>query len=368
MRRLLVLLISGTCAAADPKPTSTEPIVVNSVQVRLIEQVDVPSLTAGPLARLDVKEGNYVSEGDVLGTLDETESRMVVDRARVDLEIARRQAESELKLRLSRKSLEEAHQAVERADLEQEIARRKAENDAHLRYTRKAAEVAAADLKRADQLRKSVKGAVSESELDSLRLLAEKTALEVEETIHDMSIAEMNHRARQSEKKSHVLAAQRRELETQQAEEDRHLAELARRVKQSDLALAEHELDRRTIRSPVAGVVVQIHRRRGEWLESGEKVLRILRLDRLRVEGFISSRELRHNLEHAEATVTVAQPAGGTASFPGKVVFVSPEIDAVNDQARIWVEIENSKLLLRPGMKGTLTIRPTASRPSGSEG
>jgi multidrug efflux pump subunit AcrA (membrane-fusion protein) len=362
IRCLVVLVVSGSCAAAHFQQAPPDPIVVNSVHVRIIEQVEVPSPLPGLLARLQVREGQVISEGEVLCALDDTESRLVVERARLDLEIARRQAESELKLLLGRKIVDEANQAVERADLELQIARRKSEYDAPVRYARKAVEVAGAEVERASQLRKSVRGAVSDTELDNLKLQAQKAATEVESTLHDLSIAGLTLRARESEKQSLVLAAERRKLESQQAEEDRQLAELAWRVKQNDLALAEHELDRRTIRAPVAGVVVQIHRHRGEWLESGEKVLRMLRLDRLRVEGFISSRELRHNLDQADASVTVQQPAGGTQAFAGKVVFVSPEIDPVNDQVRIWVEVENPGFLLKPGMKGTLTIRPAAAR------
>jgi multidrug efflux pump subunit AcrA (membrane-fusion protein) len=363
IRRLFMLIfvfLTGTAALFGDAPP--EPIVVTGVQIRIIEQVEVPSRVPGLLDRVDVREGQVVSQGDVLGALDDTESRLVVDRARLDLEIARRQAESELKLRLGRKTVEEANQAVERAEAEQEIARRKSEHDAYVRYAKKAAETAAAELERANQLRQSVKGAISDSELDNLRLLAVKASTEVETTLHDLAIAELNLRARQSERQNLVLAAQRRELETQIAEEDRQLAELARLVKQSDLALAEHDLDRRTIRAPVSGVVVQIHRRRGEWLEPGEKVLRLLRLDRLRVEGFISSRELRHNLELAEASVAVVPPGGASATYSGRVVFVSPEIDPVNDQVRIWVEVDNPKFELKPGMKGTLTIRPGAKK------
>jgi macrolide-specific efflux system membrane fusion protein len=40
------------------------------------------------------------------------------------------------------------------------------------------------------------------------------------------------------------------------------------------------------------------------------------------------------------------------------VVFVSPEVDPVNGQVRIWAEIDNKSLVLRPGLQGALLIEP----------
>jgi macrolide-specific efflux system membrane fusion protein len=42
--------------------------------------------------------------------------------------------------------------------------------------------------------------------------------------------------------------------------------------------------------------------------------------------------------------------------LPGRVIFLDPELDPVNTQIRIWVEIENKALQLRPGMRGKMTI------------
>jgi hypothetical protein len=44
--------------------------------------------------------------------------------------------------------------------------------------------------------------------------------------------------------------------------------------------------------------------------------------------------------------------------FPGKLVFISPEVNEVNgEQVEIWAEVENKNLTLRPGMHGTLVIQ-----------
>jgi multidrug efflux pump subunit AcrA (membrane-fusion protein) len=47
--------------------------------------------------------------------------------------------------------------------------------------------------------------------------------------------------------------------------------------------------------------------------------------------------------------------APGTV-FPGKIVFLDPEIDPVNAQVRIWAEVENTGLQLRPGMRASMKL------------
>ena len=40
----------------------------------------------------------------------------------------------------------------------------------------------------------------------------------------------------------------------------------------------------------------------------------------------------------------------------GKVTFVSPEVDPVNHQVRVWAEVDNTELVLRPGLAAEMTI------------
>jgi len=44
--------------------------------------------------------------------------------------------------------------------------------------------------------------------------------------------------------------------------------------------------------------------------------------------------------------------------FAGHIVFVNPEIDPLNSQVRVWAEVENPDLKLRPGMQAALVIEP----------
>jgi macrolide-specific efflux system membrane fusion protein len=106
----------------------------------------------------------------------------------------------------------------------------------------------------------------------------------------------------------------------------------------------------------LAGVVVQIKRHRGEWVEPGVAVIRILRVDRLRAEGFLDARHASPTLAGRSVTLAVNLAGQTPSKFPGKLVFISPEVNPVNGQVRVWAEIENPQLLLKPGLQGSLII------------
>ncbi len=268
-------------------------IEMRSVMVTLADQVEVPARESGVLKSVEVREGDHVAAGDVVGGLE--------DR---DMQLARHRAEIEL-----------------------ETAAKKADNDVSVRFAVKSAEVARADLRRANESIELYKKSISQSELDELRLTAERTELEIEQ-------AELN-------------------LET---------AGLERKLKRSELAIADERLARRQILAPLSGVVVEVLRKAGEWVEPGEMVMRIVRIDRLRVEGMLDFEMLRHDLSGSPVTLSAELPDGKTAQFAGRVVFVSPEVDDVNQEVRIVAEVENRDLLLRPGMSGTLLIHADAAR------
>src|SRR5262249_9809728 len=109
---------------------------------------------------------------------------------------------------------------------------------------------------------------------------------------------------------------------------------------------------------PLTGVVVQIFRRKGEWVEPGDKVVRVLRIDRLRVEGFVAARDLHRDLHGAPVTVTATLPGRNQVEVRGKIVFVSHEIDAVTQQVLVWAEVDNPgpQFTLRPGMKAAMAV------------
>ena len=284
---ILTVVLAGSLSAAAEDYDRPKTLGMESVLITLIEQAAVPARESGVLTHVEVREGDLVDEGAFLARVDDEQAALAAERARIDLDIARKQAE----------------------------------NDISVRYAKKSAEVAAAELKRSTEAVERFNNAVSQTEIDRLRLAAERAVLEIEQSQHD--------------------------LETNR---------LSTELKQSEYRLAEHNVERRKIVAPLAGAVVEINRRRGEWVEVGETVVRILRVDRLRAEGFLDAKHVNADLAGRPVTLHIDLPGRPQSEFPGRLVFVSPEVNPVNGQVRVWAEVENRGLLLRPGLQAALTI------------
>ena len=158
------------------------------------------------------------------------------------------------------------------------------------------------------------------------------------------------------------LLVEKGSLEVEQAQRDAASAVSNQKIKENDCKAAQEKLDRHRISAPIAGVVVRVYRNRGEWVKPGEPVVRILRLDRLRAEGFLKSRDLTPGLQGRTVKLAVDLPGDAGREFLGKISFVDPEVDPVNSQVRVWVEVQNQDLRLRPGMQAKMIMPPRQDR------
>lgn len=220
----------------------------------------------------------------------------------------------------------EAALVAERAATESTLARREAGNELPVLAAAKAADAAKAELKRAVESTAKYQKSVSLSELDRLKLAADE--------------AELKHR---------------------QAIHVRESAELTARMKENESATAQLRLEQHRVTAPIDGVAVEIKRRVGEWVEPGMPVVRLVRLDRLRVETFCDAAELPADAVGRPVELRLNSNAKDAPKYSGRIVFVHPEVNPVNGQVRIWAEVENLAGALRPGMQGALTVLPAAS-------
>jgi multidrug efflux pump subunit AcrA (membrane-fusion protein) len=153
------------------------------------------------------------------------------------------------------------------------------------------------------------------------------------------------------------LLVQQGELEIKKAQHERRIAGLTSEIRQNEHQTALDQLALRQITAPLKGMVVELYHQPGEWVQPGDAVARIIRLDRLRVEGFLPASKGRLSLVGHPATVYSTNEDGQPIEAPGEVVFVNPEIDPINSQVRIWIEIENNELKIRPGMAASVKVQ-----------
>jgi macrolide-specific efflux system membrane fusion protein len=156
------------------------------------------------------------------------------------------------------------------------------------------------------------------------------------------------------------LTRHRAELQIVRSRLDSKVAGMTADVHQAAVAAAEENINRRKIVAPFDGVVVDLLRQRGEWVDAGEPLLRMIRLDRVRVEGFFDARQYNpEEVSGRPVTVEIERARGQKVRLPGAVVFVSPLVQA-GDKYRVRVEVENHQheghWLLGPGKSASMAI------------
>ncbi len=209
--------------------------------------------------------------------------------------------------------------------LQLKVAQEKAANDINVRYAQAAAEVAEAEYQQSIDANRKVSGSVPMAEVRRLLLTHNRSVLQIEQARLDLRVS--------------VLESQ---------------------VGEAEVEAAMENVDRRHITAPLNGEVVKVYRHAGEWVQPGDPVIHVVRMDRLRVEGFLNAK----NYSQAEIagrpiTATVELARGRRETFQGKVVFVSPLVEA-GGEFRIWADVlnrqQNDNWLLSPGMSAEMTI------------
>ena len=189
---------------------------------------------------------------------------------------------------------------------EYESEKEKATNDVNVRFNKASAEVAAAAVAKSEAANKQSPRSVSEVELNKLRLEQKKAELGIE-----------------------------------QAELEKRVAVLTSDAKAAEVDAADLGIRRRQITSPIDGMVVKVYRHVGEWVAPGDPVVHIVRVDRLRVEGFLSSADYNPaEIDARAVTVEVALARGRKETFDGKVIFVSP-IEEAGNTCRVVADVVN---------------------------
>lgn len=151
----------------------------------------------------------------------------------------------------------------------------------------------------------------------------------------------------------------RAELSVEQAGQEHDVAEMTALAKEAALALADEQLARRQIRAPISGEITKVMKVKGEWVQAGEPVVRIVRLDSLIVQTRIKYHEyLPGEVQNRPVTYEAELKTGRVEKTQGKVIFVDPEV--IGGEYTVWAEIPNRRdaggWVLVPGVTGQMTV------------
>jgi HlyD family secretion protein len=306
------LLVLGGCGAGPDPSRITLSGTVDAHEVDLAFQV------AGRIDALRVDEGDAISPGQVVATLDATDYALGLAGAEAEARAANR-ALSALEAGTRAQELRVAEAGVERARAERQLA--------------------------TDELRrvaKLVPGRLASEE----ELQRKQVQLEVART-----------RLQEAEQTLQLLREGPRKEDIERA-----AAELAAR--ESAVASARARLGYTSLASPVEGVISVRLAERGEVVAPGQPVLRLAELTRPWVRAYLNEQEL--------ARVRLGQPAevrvdGVASPLRGRLGFISPQAEftpkTVETRAlrvdlvyRIKVEVDNAEGRLKVGMPADVTL------------
>jgi multidrug resistance efflux pump len=135
-----------------------------------------------------------------------------------------------------------------------------------------------------------------------------------------------------------------------------------------EVEAAENGIERRLLKSPLDGVVVQVFPHQGEWMQPGDPLARVVRTDKVKVEGYVDAAAWDpEQVRDRPVTVQVTLAKDRRESFAGRMVFVSP-LDESGGDYRVVAEVENRRdeasqqWLLRAGKTASMTVHARQPR------
>lgn len=350
----LVLGACGTAALQAQQPSSRE-VVATSCFLRTDEEADIPALERGLITKILFSEGDVVLGGSVITVLDDAESRLRVEMAKIDVDLAEKRLVDSYALQIADAKVKETRQLIEKSKVEQQIASQNANSNVAVRMAQKSLDTSQADVDRALAARKEFAGSVSNAELSRLLYLRDRSQLDIESAEEAQAIALLEVGVERASVATAEAILERLLFEQSQTATNNSAEQIELERLKLQLQLTETQHDRRRIVAPFTGMLVEQFRHRGEWLELGEPIFRLIRLDRLVVEGYANSEQVHHAMRGVKVRVV---PLAGNSVQPveGTLTFVSPEIDSVNQQVQIRAIIDNTNGELRAGQAVGMTI------------
>ena len=281
-------------------------------KVEPLQYASVRVDTAGLVAKLLVKDGQRVAQGEELAELSVPGLSAQLAAAQVHLE----QARADLAV------IERGGRRTELADLEASLARTRLDREAEQR------------------------------EYNTLRRLEEKQAA----TRHDVEAA--RGKLRQTELEIDALEHKRTVLV---GSTDRAVAEARLHEAEAEVRLAERRMADTVLRSPIAGVVYSLPVRMGTYLNAGDPVASIGVIDRLRVRIYIDEPELGRVAVGLPVNITWDASPG--KRWEGKVEQLPTQIQTLGTRqvGEVLCTIENPGRELVPGTNVNAEIRASVT-------
>jgi macrolide-specific efflux system membrane fusion protein len=204
-------------------------------------------------------------------------------------------------------------------------ALKRAKDDVEIRFAKAQALVSQADYENLVEANQRAKGAVTDTDVRRAKLDWDRAKLAIEKAAHEQELAKFEYF-----------------------------------TKKAELAAAELAIKRRVITAPFNGVVERLVRKQEEWVNPGDVILQLMRLDTMEVEGAVEQKLYdAHELQNCEVTVEVEMARGRKETFRGRLTKISAVVGGDGKYA-VRAEVANRQVggmwMLRDGLYSTMTI------------
>ncbi len=138
------------------------------------------------------------------------------------------------------------------------------------------------------------------------------------------------------------LAAERAKLEVDQAQTRLKRAAVQVQLQENEVAVLDDQLRNLHSDSPIAGIVLNVHKSAGEWITKGEPLATVAQIDRLHVHALMSSRQISPaSCRDLQVSVFWKDPVTNVnRTLRGKVLSVDPQV-LPGQRFRLHAEIIN---------------------------
>lgn len=286
-------LDSSTSNVSDVGSISSESgreLFIDICNVKLMQDIMIPAEEEGLLSELNIKEGDAVPAGKIIGKIDAGLMELAAEEARKKLEIQRDKAESKSAYNVAVKKYKLAKDEYEMAA---RLGKRGSRSAQEVRRAKYSTDVSYAEVQEAMDQRSEAAGLAGLEEI---------------------------------------------------------------KVRQIDFRISKMR-----ITTPFDGNVLKILKHANEYVQKGENVVQFVRMDKLWVEGTVSSETCRpSDVKGKRVTVTLQQAGGEELEFLGQVVTGPLEVEGVGKRFRVRAEVnnryENGQWVLLPGASLSMTV------------
>lgn len=212
------------------------------------------------------------------------------------------------------------------------VAEKEASNDINVRASEASAEVAQAELRESIAVNAKSPGAVPATKIRREELTFRRAELQIEVAKLELDVAKLNVD-----------------------------------VRNTQLENADLTIDRLKVKAPLNAEVESKLKEVGEFVQLGDPIAQLVRMDKLRIEGFVHLKQYLPQsilgqpvaVEYSFVDPTDETEPNKTFTFTGTVSFVSNKVQA-GGEYKIWAEVSNQKYkgqwILRPGASVDMSI------------